>query len=194
MSAAAITYPECGRAGPGRGQVRQWRLRCHPLVRLQGEEGREDRHGQRPGPLLISVPPQPREMQPYLVHGAVVGDKTKEPSSASCDGAERRRPRLQQRRFTLTSWRGRRSCRAAEPGKVISPGLDDSDASAFKRRAAGALQSSVLRRSFTSLGHATRPGGGALRRGWCRRRGQGTPRSRRAAGRTPSTPPRQAGT
>jgi len=28
------------------------------------------------GVLMISVPPQPREMQPFLVHGAVVGDKT----------------------------------------------------------------------------------------------------------------------
>ena len=25
---------------------------------------------------MISVPPQPREMQPYLVHGAVVGERT----------------------------------------------------------------------------------------------------------------------
>jgi len=31
--------------------------------------------GNGQGLLLISVPPQPREMQPYLVHGAVVGDK-----------------------------------------------------------------------------------------------------------------------
>jgi hypothetical protein len=31
--------------------------------------------GNGKGLLLISVPPQPREMQPYLVHGAVVGDK-----------------------------------------------------------------------------------------------------------------------
>jgi hypothetical protein len=31
--------------------------------------------GNGEGLLLISVPPQPREMQPYLVHGAVVGDK-----------------------------------------------------------------------------------------------------------------------
>jgi hypothetical protein len=28
------------------------------------------------GVLMISVPPQPREMQPFLVHGAVVGDRT----------------------------------------------------------------------------------------------------------------------
>lgn len=32
--------------------------------------------GNHQGLLLISVPPQPREMQPYLVHGVVVGDKT----------------------------------------------------------------------------------------------------------------------
>jgi hypothetical protein len=31
--------------------------------------------GNHQGVLMISVPPQPREMQPYLVHGAVVGDK-----------------------------------------------------------------------------------------------------------------------
>jgi len=35
--------------------------------------------GEGQGLLLISVPPQPREMQPYLVHGAVVGEK--------CEGA-----------------------------------------------------------------------------------------------------------
>jgi hypothetical protein len=28
------------------------------------------------GVLMISVPPQPREMQPFLVHGTIVGDKT----------------------------------------------------------------------------------------------------------------------
>lgn len=31
--------------------------------------------GNDQGLLLISVPPQPSEIQPYLVHGAVVGDK-----------------------------------------------------------------------------------------------------------------------
>lgn len=31
--------------------------------------------GNGQGVLMISVPPQPREMQPYLVHGAVAGDK-----------------------------------------------------------------------------------------------------------------------
>jgi hypothetical protein len=31
--------------------------------------------GNQHGLLMISVPPQPREMQPYLVHGSVVGDK-----------------------------------------------------------------------------------------------------------------------
>lgn len=35
---------------------------------------RIDMGGQQ-GMLMISVPPQPSEMQPYLVHGAVVGDK-----------------------------------------------------------------------------------------------------------------------
>lgn len=32
--------------------------------------------GDERGILMISVPLQPREMQPFLVHGAIVGDKT----------------------------------------------------------------------------------------------------------------------
>jgi hypothetical protein len=28
------------------------------------------------GVLMVSMPPQPREMQPFLVHGVIVGDKT----------------------------------------------------------------------------------------------------------------------
>lgn len=47
--------------------------------------------GNNQGLLIIYVPGQPRELQPYLVHGAIAGDRTEVLSSASFAAAEKDR-------------------------------------------------------------------------------------------------------